>query len=55
MATAEYVVKKANHKADSGTSHMIKIIKPILFQTWATVIAHAGPQSRSDEKQMKST
>jgi hypothetical protein len=33
IATAEYVVIKPNHLADSGTFQTVKMIKPMLFQT----------------------
>ena len=50
MATDEYVVMKANQRADSDTFQMVRIISPMIFHVWDTVIAQAGPKNRSDAK-----
>ena len=47
----QYIPAKANHVAGSGTFQITRIIRPIAFMTEAKVMAHAGPQRRSDEKQ----
>lgn len=50
MATAEYVVANANQRAGSGTFQTTRIMRPMMFQTCAAVMAQAGPRKRSDAK-----